>query len=93
MKSLLHGARKPLLVSLTCGLFVWLYLLTFGNLFVSRDAAADSPAPLPSPFELSHPAVGEVAPEFTLRDVDGKPFRLRDESGKVPVVIEFGSFT
>jgi hypothetical protein len=93
MNSFLRWARKSLLVLLGYGLFVWLYLLTFGDLSVSTETAGGLPEHPPSPFELSHPAVGEVAPEFTLRDVDGKPFRLADEAGRVPVLIEFGSLT
>jgi hypothetical protein len=91
--SLLRRALKPLVVSLGCGLFVWLYVLTIGKLYAPREHAADAPESSLSPFELSHPALGEVAPEFTLRDVDGKPFRLARELARMPVLIEFGSFT
>jgi hypothetical protein len=42
---------------------------------------------------VSPPRVGEVAPDFTLRDLDGKAVRLSDYRGRLPVVIEFGSIT
>jgi hypothetical protein len=98
MKLFPRWALKALLILLAYGVFVWLYVLTFVRPFVPGEAAADLAVPAPppfqpSPFELSHPTVGEVAPEFILRDVDGNPFRLGRESGKVPVLIEFGSFT
>lgn len=38
------------------------------------------------------PKVGEVAPDFTLRGLDGKPVSLTSFRGK-PVVVEFGSYT
>jgi hypothetical protein len=36
---------------------------------------------------------GLEAPDFTLRDLDGRKVRWKDFQGKLPVVIEFGSFT
>jgi cytochrome oxidase Cu insertion factor (SCO1/SenC/PrrC family) len=39
------------------------------------------------------PALGEVAPDFSLRDLDGKQVRLKDLVGKRPIVIEFGSYS
>ena len=40
------------------------------------------------------PALGEKAPEFTLRTQDGNDeFRLSQFRGKKPVVLIFGSFT
>ena len=39
------------------------------------------------------PAVGEPAPDFVLKDLDGKDCRLADELAKKPVVVEFGSAT
>jgi cytochrome oxidase Cu insertion factor (SCO1/SenC/PrrC family) len=41
----------------------------------------------------SRPALAEPAPDFVLRDLDGKEFRLKALAGKRPVVIEFGSYT
>ena len=40
------------------------------------------------------PKVGDVAPDFELRDVSGEnPLRLSDLRGKEPVALIFGSFT
>jgi hypothetical protein len=39
------------------------------------------------------PAVGEAAPDFVLRDTEGREFRLRDWVGGKPVVLELSSFT
>jgi hypothetical protein len=37
--------------------------------------------------------VGEMAPDFTLRDLEGRAVRLSDYRGRMPVVIEFGSLS
>ena len=39
------------------------------------------------------PALGEAAPDFVLRNLDGKELRLKDFVGKQPIVIEFGSYS
>ena len=40
------------------------------------------------------PRVGELAPDFELRDTNGEnPLRLSTHIGKRPVVLVFGSFT
>jgi hypothetical protein len=39
------------------------------------------------------PQVGEMAPDFTLRDLEGRQARLSDYRGRMPVVIEFGSLS
>lgn len=51
------------------------------------------PTPPPPGFNESSPRVGEPAPDFTLRDVDGNRFRLSDHLGQRPVVVEFGSYS
>lgn len=40
----------------------------------------------------SAPALGQLAPDFTLTDLEGQRHRLTDVRGR-PVVIEFGSYT
>ena len=45
-------------------------------------------------YDLSAPKVGDVAPDFELRDSNGEnPVRLSDFKGKKPVALVFGSFT
>ena len=40
------------------------------------------------------PKVGDLAPDFELRDANGEnPVRLSDFRGKKPVALVFGSFT
>lgn len=39
------------------------------------------------------PAVGEVAPDFTLNSIDGEPVNLTSVLGQQPVVLIFGNFT
>ena len=39
------------------------------------------------------PALGEMAPDFRLLDLDDKEFVLKDQLGKKPIVIEFGSYS
>ena len=44
-------------------------------------------------YPQAKPAQGEAAPDFTLYDLEGKAYRLKDGVGKKPIVIEFGSYT
>ena len=45
-------------------------------------------------YDLQAPKVGDIAPDFNLRDANGQnPVRLSDYRKKMPVVIIFGSFT
>ena len=45
-------------------------------------------------YDLQAPKVGEAAPDFELRDIQGEnPIRLSDLKGKKPVALVFGSFT
>jgi peroxiredoxin len=45
-------------------------------------------------FDASAPKVGEIAPDFELRDTYGEnPVRLSDFKDKKPVGLIFGSFT
>ena len=39
------------------------------------------------------PKIGDPAPGFELRDLDGATVRLSDATARGPVVIVFGSFT
>lgn len=39
------------------------------------------------------PDVGEAAPDFALKDINGEEFRLRSRANRLPVVVEFGSTT
>lgn len=42
-------------------------------------------------FEHQAPAVGEPAPSFTLRGLDGEPVELAELIGEKPIVLRFGS--
>ena len=45
-------------------------------------------------FDALAPKVGDVAPDFELRDTNGEnPVRLFDFRGQKPVALIFGSFT
>ncbi len=44
-------------------------------------------------FEDRAPTAGEIAPDFTLKTLEGEEFTLSEAFAKGPVVIEFGSFT
>jgi cytochrome oxidase Cu insertion factor (SCO1/SenC/PrrC family) len=64
-------------------------------LVVTASAWAQRPGGA-TPFDQypkNKPALGEAAPDFVLKDLDGKEFRLQDVLGKKPIVIEFGSYT
>ena len=47
----------------------------------------------PPDFARQAPAVGEIAPDFTLVDTDGKTFDLEENLGPGLLVLEFGSVT
>jgi peroxiredoxin len=45
-------------------------------------------------FDALAPKVGDLAPDFELRDIKGEnTIRLSDFQGKKPVVLVFGSYT
>jgi hypothetical protein len=45
-------------------------------------------------FDRYAPGVGDIAPDFELRDSNGQhPLRLADFQGNKPVALIFGSFT
>ena len=44
-----------------------------------------------SHFDSQAPAVGELAPRFTLRDLGGKLVKLEDMLGEQPIVLQLGS--
>ena len=45
-------------------------------------------------YDAAAPKVGDIAPDFELRDTGGEnPVRLSDFKGKLPVALIFGSFT
>ena len=49
--------------------------------------------PLPVGITLNEKLVGKPAPDFLLRNLEGKPIHLRELAAQMPVVIEFGSMT
>lgn len=82
------------------GVIAALGLITPFTLVGCGSPPESSPAvavPDPGPGETEPPAspvqVGEMAPDFVLRDLDGDEVRLSDYRGQVPVLIEFGSLT
>ena len=47
-----------------------------------------------SKYDLHAPKLGDLAPDFELRDSRGEnPLRLSDLRGQMPVALIFGSFT
>ncbi len=45
-------------------------------------------------YDALAPKVGDIAPDFELRDVNGNnPFRLSNSIGKKPIALIFGSYT
>ena len=45
-------------------------------------------------YDALAPKVGDLAPDFVLRDIQGEnPIRLSDYQGDKPVALIFGSFT
>jgi hypothetical protein len=63
-------------------------------LFACGHAAAPSGGGDPfEDFASIAPRVGELAPAFELRDLDGATVRLSDATARGPVVLVFGSFS
>ncbi len=60
----------------------------FAALAVSAQAQQTAQAPLPEPSVK----VGEMAPDFTLKDQNGKPVSLQDFRGKQNVALAFYVF-
>jgi hypothetical protein len=82
----LRPALLTLLASALCGVAVWLLAVGIGTgLAWHRDRQLTQP-----PEETN---LGQPAPDFTLKDPAGRPFRLRDRVGQMPVVLELSSFT
>jgi hypothetical protein len=78
------SAGRLLPLALSCCLL--LAVVAAGWVYFERDSQ-------PAGFAREKPAVGESAPDFTLRDTDGVAFRLSTETARRPVVLEFGSAT
>ena len=75
-----------LAISLSC--ILGIFLLAFAITKVEPAFKT-----IPPGFDGTAPIVGDLAPEFTLRDIDGKEYRFAEHLGKRPIVIEFGSFS
>lgn len=66
------------------------------TLFLAMGALAQNPAasptPAPTPVPYDKLKVGDMAPDFTLPDLTGKPVKLSDFRGKNNVVLAFYVF-
>jgi hypothetical protein len=79
---------KPHLVVL------WLVLfLAQATPVQSQERNREKPARGVPSYLQARPALGEMAPGFVLRDLEGKEASLKDWLGKRPIVIELGSYT
>lgn len=65
-------------------------LLTIGAHAQSAPAPSPTPAPTPAPYDKLK--VGDMAPDFTLPDLTGKPVKLSEFRGKHNVVLAFYVF-
>ena len=76
-----------------------LHLINLVGLAIASVAVAQPPGvPTGRPdrfrgYLQAKPALGEAAPDFVLRDLDGNELSLKDLVGKQPIVIEFGSYS
>lgn len=67
-----------------------LFVFAIGTL--AQSAASPSPTPAPTPAPYDKLKVGDIAPDFTLPDLTGKPVKLSDFRGKHNVVLAFYVF-
>lgn len=58
----------------------------------AQGSPTPSPTPAPTPAPYDKLKVGDVAPDFTLPDLTGKPVKLSDFRGKHNVVLAFYVF-
>ena len=58
----------------------------------AQSPPAPSPTPAPTPVPYDKLKVGDIAPDFTLPDLAGKPVKLSDFRGKQNVVLAFYVF-
>jgi cytochrome oxidase Cu insertion factor (SCO1/SenC/PrrC family) len=79
--------RLPLLAMAFSAAAVWAVL------FLAWSAGTLYPQALREAPHASGPAVGDLVVDFVLKDLDGKPWHLRDHLGAGPIVIEFGNLT
>lgn len=78
-----------------------LLTLLFGGVASAEGPPAQPPSGAPSDaerrafanFDKNPPLVGERAPDFALKTVDGKVVKLSEVVQHGPVVVEFGSFS
>lgn len=96
MKRLPHCLRLPRLVrpllQIALSMAACLTGLALLAVLLARLDPLGREKQLPD-FGREKPAVGEAAPDFVLRDVNGRVFHLADVVGRRPLVIECGSFT
>jgi hypothetical protein len=74
----------------------YLHLIGLFGVAIASARPPDGPIGGPDRFRgylQTKPALGEAAPDFVLRDLEGKELRLKNLVGKQPIVIEFGSYS
>jgi thiol-disulfide isomerase/thioredoxin len=96
-KSLLGTDRpsfRTRLPALAVGVVVLLSCAAGGTYVLSRYQQGETKAhPTELSFDEKVPKAGDVAPNFTLKDLESKPFRLDQLLSGRPMVLEFGSVT
>ncbi|MEE8524891.1 MAG: deiodinase-like protein, partial [Thermoanaerobaculia bacterium] len=60
-------------------------------IFFAAGCFPHQPGPRLAHFETTAPVVGEPAPDFALRDLDGRTVELAELIGDRPIVLRFGS--
>jgi hypothetical protein len=81
----------PILVRglfLSLGGLLAVYLLVVSMVRLQATAARE-----PSGSSPKWPTVGDPAPDFVLKDTEGRAFHLQSQAGKAPLVLQLGSFT
>jgi peroxiredoxin len=71
---------------------VSLLLILFSNPASSQESKSSTYTKIPTVKGIELLTPGTVAPEFTVRDLSDKEFRLKDCCGKQPVLLFFWSF-
>lgn len=67
-------------------------VFAIGAFAQGSPAPTATPAPAPTPAPYDRLKVGDIAPDFTLPDLAGKPVKLSEFRGKNNVVLAFYVF-
>jgi len=88
--SLLQDLSRSMVAGISALVILSLALPCLASRENQRRTVADQP---PTKRDISKVDVGDPAPDFSLKDLDGKEVKLSSFKGQKPVFLVFGSYT